>query len=145
MTISEDYIKGLSIEEIKNKWGVCRKTIYNHLKKDGFPSDRKMKDYRKLVGKPKEQLVKELIWDVIDSSECSICGFNNPLALQFDHIDPSKKKFAIADALSRPHRFSLIRIQQEINKCRVLCANCHQIRTGRFIKNWRLSYETHKP
>jgi hypothetical protein len=57
---------------------------------------------------------------------CEICGYNeHPAALQFDHIDPSKKEFNIGEAVSNTHGWP--RIQAEIEKCRVLCANCHSI------------------
>jgi len=55
---------------------------------------------------------------------CEICGYNeHPYALQFDHLEPSEKNFNIATWRS----CSRETLQKEIDKCRVLCANCHSI------------------
>jgi hypothetical protein len=57
---------------------------------------------------------------------CARCGYNShPAALQFNHIDPSKKSFNIGEN----KRKSLESILLEIEKCEVLCANCHAIHT----------------
>ena len=59
---------------------------------------------------------------------CEICGYNeHPAALQFDHIDPTQKEFNVGEAVSNSYGWS--RIEAEIAKCRVLCANCHAIHT----------------
>ena len=63
---------------------------------------------------------------------CEECGYSkHPAALDYDHIDPSKKEFNIAQAIGAA--LGKQRILDEIAKCRVLCANCHRIH----------SYETH--
>lgn len=62
---------------------------------------------------------------------CSQCGFADHRALDFHHLDPNEKEFAIANFISRGA--SSARIKKEIQKCIVLCANCHRIeheRTG---------------
>lgn len=64
---------------------------------------------------------------------CESCGYNaNPLALQFDHIDPTTKFRDKNGKLVHPSamvNYSLDKIYAEIEKCRVLCANCHIIYT----------------
>lgn len=56
---------------------------------------------------------------------CNRCGFNNPAALQFHHPKGVKKDLAIGEAVTKNWGFT--RIMKEINKCEVLCANCHSI------------------
>jgi hypothetical protein len=56
---------------------------------------------------------------------CSRCGFADYRALEFHHLEPNRKDFAIADFMSRGA--SSARISKEIKKCVVLCANCHRI------------------
>lgn len=55
---------------------------------------------------------------------CSQCGENHPATLDFHHTDPVAKKFNVS------HLFKMdINIEQlkaEIDKCEVLCANCHR-------------------
>lgn len=54
---------------------------------------------------------------------CSICGYNKcPAALEFHHTDPTQKEFQINKRWS----MSDVAIQKEIDKCVLLCANCHR-------------------
>ena len=58
---------------------------------------------------------------------CEECGYNeHGVAIDFDHIDPSQKKFNISHRLAAATLMSLF---DEIRKCRLLCANCHRIKT----------------
>lgn len=58
---------------------------------------------------------------------CIDCGYNkNPYALQFDHIDDNKKK-NVSDLIRSDYSWKTIK--EEIDKCEVVCANCHAIRT----------------
>jgi hypothetical protein len=55
---------------------------------------------------------------------CAICGYNKNLAaLVFHHIDSEEKDFKV-DRRSLSNR-KLEAILEEINKCILLCANCH--------------------
>lgn len=47
-------------------------------------------------------------------------------AMDFDHRDPSKKSFEV---MKRAGGVSLARLLAEVEKCDVVCANCHRIRT----------------
>lgn len=53
---------------------------------------------------------------------CVTCGYDKcDGALQFHHLDPTKKEFTIG-------RFKLLsfdKIKTELDKCILLCANCH--------------------
>jgi len=54
---------------------------------------------------------------------CVLCGYDHYAgALQFHHVDPEAKAFALADGgLAR----SLERARAEAAKCILVCANCH--------------------
>ncbi|MCC7004417.1 HNH endonuclease [Candidatus Nomurabacteria bacterium] len=54
---------------------------------------------------------------------CEICGYKKcQRALSFHHIDPSLKSFGLSDkGLTR----SWEKTKSEIDKCILLCANCH--------------------
>lgn len=57
---------------------------------------------------------------------CSSCGYDaHPVALQAHHRDRSRKTLEVGKML----HWSLVRILQELNKCEILCANCHVILT----------------
>ena len=61
---------------------------------------------------------------------CSDCGERDPRVLEFDHIEPSNKKSAIATMMSQGYLWSNPKLRREIRKCRVLCANCHRLHTA---------------
>jgi len=48
----------------------------------------------------------------------------HPAAFDFHHLDPSKKEFSITTAFQN---MSFEKIYQEVQKCILLCANCHRI------------------
>ena len=59
---------------------------------------------------------------------CSICGFNKHYsALDFDHISRDKKIKNVSRLVSDTCSWKTVVV--EIGKCRVLCANCHRIKT----------------
>jgi hypothetical protein len=58
---------------------------------------------------------------------CGRCGFNNPLALHFHHRADDKE---IGISIAIRNGWSWTRIEKEIKKCTVLCANCHAIEHG---------------
>ena len=56
--------------------------------------------------------------------KCSRCGYSRCIeALEFHHVDSSQKDFGISqDGYTR----SWERVRQELDKCVLLCANCHR-------------------
>ena len=61
-----------------------------------------------------------------ETHPCVDCGERDPVVLEFDHL--RDKAFAIGPALSRRSWQSIL---EEIEKCEVVCANCHRRRTSR--------------
>lgn len=69
---------------------------------------------------------------------CADCGYNDrPEALGFDHLPGTVKVANVSILITRG---SMEKILEEIEKCEVVCANCHAIRTkGRGQhQGWRL-------
>jgi hypothetical protein len=54
--------------------------------------------------------------------KCSICGFNKPVpgAYDFHHLDRNEKEFSIGGT-----SWSFERIKSEVDKCILVCRNCH--------------------
>lgn len=54
---------------------------------------------------------------------CCKCGYNKShRALEFHHIDAKSKSFTIS---SKGHTYSWNKVKEELDKCILLCANCH--------------------
>ena len=60
-------------------------------------------------------------------SECADCGLitEHVGVYDFHHLDPGQKDFAIA---KKGYTRSWEKTKQELDKCVMLCANCHRIR-----------------
>ncbi len=56
--------------------------------------------------------------------KCMFCGYSKCNgALDFHHLDGSKKEFSLSvRGLTRSWK----KIQQEVDKCLLVCANCHR-------------------
>ncbi|HAW60312.1 MAG TPA: hypothetical protein DCW86_02420 [Actinobacteria bacterium] len=56
--------------------------------------------------------------------KCQICGYDKCTeALEFHHLNDSNKDFGIS---SGGHARSWERVKSELEKCMLLCANCHR-------------------
>ena len=57
--------------------------------------------------------------------KCTYCGYDKNLsALEFHHTDPSAKEFALD--LRVFSNLSDVKLNMELEKCVLLCANCHR-------------------
>jgi hypothetical protein len=68
------------------------------------------------------------LWEYLSDKCCTDCNLKDPRVLEFDHLPQYEKKFEIAKAISGSTR-SWVLILSEINKCEIVCSNCHKIRT----------------
>ena len=71
---------------------------------------------------------QERVREYLRTHPCVDCGEADPVVLQFDHQDPASKSSNVGELLRR--RASWGKIQAEIDKCDVRCANDHQRRTA---------------
>jgi hypothetical protein len=110
----------------------------NRAKVDGYASTCRacMKVYRKEhYHKYKKKVIVDVlcrrddirkeIWEYKASHSCIDCGESDPVVIDFDHLED--KEFNISHGVARG--FSINRIMKEIEKCDVVCANCHRRRT----------------
>jgi hypothetical protein len=64
--------------------------------------------------------------NALKNNPCEDCGVTYPpYVMHFDHL--RDKRFSISDALSTGQSWSLIEV--ELEKCDLVCANCHAERT----------------
>lgn len=94
------------------------------------------KNKEDLYAKQKEHRIKmrKLVLEFLIENPCVNCGESDPVVLEFDHIDPVTKRKTIAQLLSGHSGWKTIK--SEIDKCRVLCANCHRRHTYVQQEHW---------
>lgn len=71
---------------------------------------------------------RQFLWDYYSANPCVDCGESDPVVLELDHCKGDHKIDRVS-ALVHNTR-SLTAIQREIDKCDVVCANCHKRRTA---------------
>lgn len=77
----------------------------------------------KPITREKHRSVKQMAVD-LGGGKCQKCGYLKcTAALEFHHLDPTKKDFAISRIKSHSR---LLKIQDELSKCILLCSNCHR-------------------
>lgn len=76
----------------------------------------------------KNRNLKKLFLDY-KGSQCTQCGYNKcNAALEFHHLDPNEKEFELGGF----NKSSVLKtgltkeVKEELDKCTVLCANCHR-------------------
>jgi transposase-like protein len=79
---------------------------------------------RQVANYGKRTKLFQYIQQIKAKAVCKYCGENHPATLQFHHRDPSQKEFNIAEFVTR-HMGSIVKLQKEIDKCDIVCANCH--------------------
>jgi hypothetical protein len=74
--------------------------------------------------------VKIKVLEYLKCHPCIDCGNSNPVVLEFDHrVKKESRQHSITEMLN--DRKSWDKVEQEIAKCDVRCANCHRIKTAK--------------
>lgn len=70
---------------------------------------------------------KEKLYTFVDAIKaengCKFCPEKTPICLDFHHLNPKEKDKSIAHLIAYKNK---ARIEAEIKKCIVVCANCHR-------------------
>lgn len=64
-------------------------------------------------------------WEYKKSLSCARCGASHPAIIDFHHIDKNDKTRLHVNVLVKAGKFGAA--FKEIEKCLILCANCHRI------------------
>ena len=70
---------------------------------------------------------REFLFEYKKQHPCVYCGQSNPLMLDLDHIDRSTKKGVPAMMVTGGCKWSSV--LEEIEKCQVVCSNCHRVKS----------------
>lgn len=89
------------------------------------------KDAYKAAARRSQERTRERVREIVATAKdrpCADCGVRYPpYVMQFDHL--GDKLWDVGNM--RSGRFSTARVLAEIQKCEVVCANCHAERTHR--------------
>jgi hypothetical protein len=86
------------------------------------------KEKVKEVARDRRNLVTRYIQEYKQAKGCLDCGIEYPYwVLEFDHVRGTK--LGNISSMYRTHSFD--EVKAEIEKCEVVCANCHKDRTRR--------------
>ena len=66
----------------------------------------------------------EYVYSYLTNNHCIDCDESDPVVLEFDH--QTNKDFHVSEMMN----YSIRRIDEEISKCVVRCANCHRRKTA---------------
>lgn len=108
-------------KNMRQSW--CKKCFSIHEKEKWHNSSDERKNKHRQTQKTRYRRNQNYVYSFLGQQKCEICGEDDPIVLEFDHINPQEK---IADVSTLIYSHSLKIIQEEISKCRVLCANCHR-------------------
>jgi predicted DNA-binding protein YlxM (UPF0122 family) len=118
-----EYYKSHSLEDVADKFNLSRSTIvkYTENKREKLSAgELKIKNYFRV--KSHRQKIKDKAVQH-KGGKCVKCGYNRCIrALEFHHIIPSEKDFVI----SSYSFLSWDRVKKEIEKCMLVCSNCHR-------------------
>ena len=101
----------------------CRECAHKHNKKyfEGPAKERHLQQVRERKELAR-QVAREFVYNYLLTHPCEHCGENDVRVLEFHHV--GDKDMAVGYMVSGG--WSVPRIQAEIDKCDVLCANCHR-------------------
>lgn len=74
---------------------------------------------------------RQRFYEYLKNKSCVDCGERDPLVLEFDHVR-GEKCGNISEMVS--NGASWTRIECELAKCEIRCANCHRRKTARDFK-----------
>lgn len=80
-------------------------------------------------------VAREYVWEYLATHPCIQCGEFDPRVLEFHHRKDEQKEKDIARMVG--DGYSTPRLQEELDKCDVLCSNCHRKLTMDERKYWK--------
>lgn len=89
----------------------------------GIKDTDKYKQKNRLGVKKARQKIRDYINTIKQNQKCLYCQESDIRCLDFHHNDPNIKTEAVSKMIRTA---SLLNVQKEIEKCIIVCANCHR-------------------
>lgn len=96
----------------------CKECVQKRTLNNYYSNKAKWNETTKQNHRKRREKIQELKADL----SCAKCDESRYWLLDFHHIDPTQKDFQ----LSQGERYGWEKVQSEIEKCVVLCSNCHR-------------------
>lgn len=120
----KEYYRTHTIVETSIKFGISTSSVskYADLKRKAVSKEDRKKS---IVAAVKRRRIKtKQVAIAYCGGKCAKCGYDKYIgALEFHHLDPTKKEFSISSSGST---MSWEMIKEELDKCILLCSNCHK-------------------
>ena len=119
------YDKCKSCRKVSRDLGVSRSTVQRYVKTESIEkisSEERKKRNVTAVQRRRKQ-VKEMAVEY-KGGKCQCCGYDKYSgALEFHHKYPNEKEFSIG---FRGYCYAWEKVKKELDKCVLVCANCHR-------------------
>jgi DNA-binding CsgD family transcriptional regulator len=108
-----------SLKETAYYFGIATNTVKNLIGKENIIiRQKKVTKSQTVINWRKRTKIKLVEYK---GGKCECCGYNKSnSALQFHHKDPNEKDFTIGGS-----SYSFERLKTEVDKCILVCSNCH--------------------
>lgn len=122
--IKTAYSGGMSSREVGKKFGVSKTTVLEYVNPrilTPIEIEEKKRKNVEAVQKRRRKVKKLAIQ--YKGGKCERCGYDKcSRALEFHHLDPNEKDFGIGH---KGYTRSWEKVKEELDKCIMVCANCH--------------------
>ena len=109
----------------------CFRT-WRQLNRAKHKSDPNWKNRDKPQSKQSRLIRRQWLINYLEDKACKTCGESDPVVLEFNHINPKDKFKGVGELV---HQGTLDQLMTEVDKCEILCANCHKRVTAKQL-NW---------
>lgn len=98
----------------------CR-LCYKELRKKSYEKNR---DYYLNKSSNRRKVINKWYKDYKNNKKCYFCDESESVCLDFHHIDEDTKNYNVS-SMTR-NTYSIDRIEEEMDKCIIICSNCHR-------------------
>ena len=128
----KNFYKSNTIKETSTRFGVSETTVKKYVEKKRIvyetDDDKRKANYLRVKSFRRRMKEKAVEYK---GGKCTICGYNRSIrAFDFHHLNPDEKDFTIGSNTN----ISWSKVKSEIEKCVLLCSNCHREVHDGYIK-----------